>query len=46
MVWIHVYKTRWDNVRSEVHDTKEDADHAARLRDNLHLPQKVVEVIL
>lgn len=46
MVWIHVYATRWNNVRSEVHETQDDADRAYRLRENLKLPQKVVEVIL
>lgn len=46
MVWIHVYATRWNNVRSEVHKKVEDADHAYQLRENLKLPQKVVEVVL
>lgn len=46
MVWIHVYVTRWNNVRSEIHETKEEADRAALLRDHINLPQKVVEVVL
>ncbi len=44
--WIHVYATRWGNIRSEVHEKKEDADRAYRLRLPLKMPQKVVEVIL
>ncbi|WP_292421210.1 hypothetical protein [Methanoregula sp.] len=46
MVWIHVYMTRWNNVRSEVHETKEEADHAYRLRESLNHPQKIFEVVL
>ncbi len=46
MVWIHVYRTKWDNIQSKVYDKQEDAEAAYRLRENLKLPQKVVEVVL
>lgn len=46
MVWIHIYKTKWDNIRADIHENQDEADVALKRREGLKLPQKVVEVIL